>query len=144
MPDGNGAEFPSTGDPRVEAARARLRERNNAHFKDLEDALLVQIHLERKQAAIEDIRLKDAELVQRLHQNAPARHEEWLELQERAIKRHEEWLEVQEQAINRHEEWLARHERAMSNIDIKLAEITEKAKFLFDREMRREGGPEAV
>jgi hypothetical protein len=120
--------------------------------------MVVQIHLERKQAGLQDLRLKDAELVQRLHQNALARHQEWLELQERAVKRHEqwlevqeqaitrheEWLEVQEQAIKRHEEWLARHERAMSNIDIKLAEITEKANFLFDREMRRNGGPEAV
>jgi hypothetical protein len=130
MPDGNGAEFLSSGDPRVDAALTRLRARNDARFKDLEDALLVQIHLERKHAAMQDTRLKDAELVQRLHQNALARHEEWLELQEQAIKRHEEWL--------------AGHERAMSNIDIKLAEITEKANFLFDREMKREGGPEAI
>jgi hypothetical protein len=130
MPDGNGAEFISSGDPRVDAALARLRERNDARFKDLEDALLVQIHLERKQAAMQDARLNDAELVQRLHQNA--------------LRRHEEWLELQEQAVKRHEEWLAGHERAMSSIDIKLAEITEKANFLFDREMRREGGPEAV
>jgi hypothetical protein len=130
MPDGNGAEFPSSGDPRVDAALARLRARNDARFKDLEDALLVQIHLERKQAAAHDTRLKDTELVQRLHQNALVRHEEWLDLQEKAIKRHEEWL--------------AAHERAMLNLDIKLAEITEKANFLFDREMKRDGGPEAV
>jgi tRNA A37 N6-isopentenylltransferase MiaA len=113
----------------VDAALARLRERNDARFKDLEDALLVQIHLKRKQAAVQETRLKDAELVQRLHQNAPARHEEWLKLQEQAIKRHEEWL--------------AGHERAMSNIDVKLAEITEKANFLLQRDMRHNAGTEA-
>jgi tRNA A37 N6-isopentenylltransferase MiaA len=129
VPDGNGAEFISAGDPRVDAALKRLRESNNAPFKELEDALLVQIHLEQKQAAAYDTRLKDAELVQRLHQNALARHQEW--------------LEIEQQAIKRHEEWLAGHEGAMSNIDVKLAEITEKANFLFDREMKREGGPEA-
>lgn len=88
MPDGNGAEFLSSGDPRVDAALARLRARNDARFKDLEDALLVQIHLERKQATMRQTLLKDAELVQRLHQKALAPHEEWLELQQEAIKRH--------------------------------------------------------
>lgn len=130
MPDENGTEFISSGDPRVDAALARLRARNNTRFKDLEDALLVQIQLEQKHAAMQDTRLKDAELVQRLHQNA--------------LVRHQEWLDIQEQAINRHEEWLAAHEHAMSNIDVKLAEIAEKANFLFNREMKREGGPEAV
>jgi hypothetical protein len=48
MPDGNGAEFPSSGDPRVNAALARLRARNDARFKDLEDAMLVQAQLEKR------------------------------------------------------------------------------------------------
>ena len=40
MPE-NG-EIPSTGDPRVDAALARIR----GKFRDLEDAMIVQAHLE--------------------------------------------------------------------------------------------------
>jgi hypothetical protein len=74
MTDENGPEVISSCDLRVDPALATLRKRNDARFKDLEDALLVQIHLERKQAAAQDTRLKHTELVQRLHQNALARH----------------------------------------------------------------------
>lgn len=41
-----------------------------------------------------------------------------------------------------HAEWLARHESTMQQIETTLAEINEKANFLFDLEMRRQGGPE--
>ncbi len=45
MPEENGF---STGDARVDAALKRLQERNDARFKDLEDALLVQVQLEKR------------------------------------------------------------------------------------------------
>ncbi len=41
-----------------------------------------------------------------------------------------------------HAEWLARHEVTMQQIETTLSEINEKANFLFDLEMRRQGGPE--
>lgn len=85
-------EIPSTGDARVDAALSRIRHK----FSELEDAMLVQVHLEAK-----------------------------------AGKR-----------IKEHAEFIARHEEAIRSLDIRLAEIAEKANFLFDREMRREGGPE--
>jgi flagellar motor switch protein FliG len=43
MPEPNG-EIPLTGDSRVDAAIARIR----GKFRDLEDALTVQAHLEKK------------------------------------------------------------------------------------------------
>lgn len=43
MPETNG-EIPLTGDPRVDAALERIR----GKFQDLEDAMLVQVALEKK------------------------------------------------------------------------------------------------
>jgi hypothetical protein len=105
MPDGNGAEFSSSGDPRVDAALARLRERNDARFKDLEDALLVQAHLEKRAGE--------------------------------RIKEHAELIAEHHKSIRRHNQWL-------HNFETKMSEIEDKVHFLFDREMKREGGPEAV
>jgi hypothetical protein len=102
MEEGNG-EIPLTGDPHVDAALQRIK----GKFKDLEDAMLVQVHLE-------------------------ARHA-------KQTKGHALWLEDNDQ---RHAKFVAEHELAVKNLDIKLAEITEKMNFLFDREMRKEGGPE--
>lgn len=45
MPDENGFV---TGDARVDAALKRLQERNDARFQALEDALLVQVQLEKR------------------------------------------------------------------------------------------------
>ena len=74
MPDGNGAEFISSGDPRVDAALARLRERNDARFNDMEDALLVQAHLEKRAGE----RIKEhAELIAEHHASI-RRHNQWL------------------------------------------------------------------
>ena len=44
--DGNGKDFPSTGNPLVDAALRRL----HSDFRDLKDAMVVQAHLERKQS----------------------------------------------------------------------------------------------
>lgn len=91
MPE-NG-EIPSTGDPRVDAALQRIR----GKFKDLEDAMLVQAHLEKRMTE--------------------------------QIREHADWLAADEKAVRRHQEWLA--------------EVDDKIKFLIDRDMRREWGPEA-
>ena len=92
MHEENG-EIPLSGDPLVDAALNRIR----GKFRDLEDAMLVQAHLEKRAGE----RLKE------------------------------------------HAEWLARHEAAMRDHDLKMREIDDKVDFLIDRDMRREGGPEA-
>jgi len=105
MPDGNGAEFPSSGDPRVDAALARLLARNDARFKDLEDAMLVQAQLEKRAGE--------------------------------RIKEHAELIAEHHASIRRHNQWLR-------NFETKMSEIEDKVHFLIDREMKREGGPEAL
>jgi hypothetical protein len=74
MPDGNGAEFPSSGDPRVDAALARLRERNDARFKDLEDAMLVHAQLEKRAGE----RIKEHAGLIAEHHASIRRHNQWL------------------------------------------------------------------
>jgi hypothetical protein len=105
MPDGNGAEFPSSGDPRVDAALARLRAHNDGRFKDLEDAMLVQAQLEKRAGE--------------------------------RIKEHAELIAEHHASIRRHNQWLR-------NFETKMSEMEDKVHFLIDREMKREGGPEAV
>jgi hypothetical protein len=105
MPDGNGAEFPLSGDPRVDAALARLRARNDVRFKDLEDAMLVQAQLEKRAGE--------------------------------RIKEHAELIAEHHASIRRHNQWLR-------NFETKMSEMEEKVHFLIDREMKREGGPEAL
>jgi hypothetical protein len=62
MPDTNG-EIPLTGNPRVDAALKRIR----GKFQDLEDAMLVQAHLEKRAGE----RIKE-------HAQALADHDEWM------------------------------------------------------------------
>lgn len=64
---------------------------------------------------------------------------------------------AQSEQIKQHAVWLANHEETMKAIDIRLSDIsvklsgisvkmdemTEKVDFLLNREMKREGGPEA-
>jgi hypothetical protein len=69
MPDSNG-EIPLTGDPRVDAALMRIR----GKFQDLEDAMLVQAHLEKRQS------------------EAISRLTAWVEQHEETKREHEEWL----------------------------------------------------
>jgi hypothetical protein len=75
LPEDNGI---SSGDPRVDAALKRLQQRNDARFRDLEDAMVVQAHLEKRMSE----RIKEhAELIAehqvRLRDHAAflARHE---------------------------------------------------------------------
>ena len=97
-------EFPSSGNPEVDAAFQRLRSMNDQRFKDLEDAMLVHATL-----------------------------------QASASRR-----------IKEHAEFIAFHHDAMRDIDAKIQifeskmlAIEDKVNFLIDRDMRREGGPEA-
>jgi hypothetical protein len=46
MAEANGADFISSGDPRVDAALRRLQARNDERFQAIEVAMLVQAHLE--------------------------------------------------------------------------------------------------
>jgi hypothetical protein len=64
MPDLNG-DIPLTGDPKVDAALQRIR----GKFQDLEDAMVVQAHLEKRQS------------------ESIASHVKWLEEHERRMSR---------------------------------------------------------
>jgi hypothetical protein len=76
MPEPNG-EIPLTGDPRVDAALKRIR----GKFQDLEDAMLVQAHLEKRQS--ESIKA----------------HAEWMEEHEADYKKRIEKYEERMQRI---------------------------------------------
>jgi hypothetical protein len=71
MPDSNG-EIPLTSDPRVDAAIERIR----GKFQDLEDAMLVQAHLEKKAGE----RIKE-------HAQLIADHHEMLKNHDQLVKR---------------------------------------------------------
>jgi hypothetical protein len=45
-------ELPSTGNVLVDQALERLRQRSDRKFQDLEDAMLVQAHLEQRQSPL--------------------------------------------------------------------------------------------
>jgi adenylate kinase len=53
------------------------------------------------------------------------------------IKEHAELIADHHASIRRHNQWLR-------NFESKMSEIEGKVHFLIDREMKREGGPEAV
>jgi hypothetical protein len=71
MADENG-RIPSTGDPRVDAALERIR----GKFQDPEDAMLVQVMLERKAGE----RIKE-------HAEILASHDAWLKKHDEVIQR---------------------------------------------------------
>ena len=79
MADGGNGGIPPTGDPRVDAALKRIW----GKFKDLDDALLVQAHLEKK--AGERIR-EHAELIAE-HHNLLKSHEKGMAGHEERMKR---------------------------------------------------------
>jgi hypothetical protein len=114
MPDTNG-DIPLTGDARVDAALKRIREK----FRDLEDAALVQAHLEKRAGE----RIRE-------HAQALADHDEWmLHFQEKLDALAGERMKKHAQALADHEEWMLHFQ--------------EKLDALTDIIMRREGGPEA-
>ena len=76
MAETNG-DIPLTGDPRVDAALKRTRGR----FQDLEDAMVVQAHLEKRASE----RIKE-------HAQLLADHDEGLRRHEGFRHQHEEWM----------------------------------------------------
>lgn len=52
--------------------------------------------------------------------------------------------QTQTGAIKRHEETVNRHELLLQRIETGLAEATDKLNGLINREMKRDGGPEAT
>jgi FtsZ-binding cell division protein ZapB len=84
MPDAN-EEIPLTGDPRVDAALERIR----GKFQDLEDAMLVQVELERRSSE----RIREHAGLLADHDTMLAGHEAWMKDHERARREHYEWLE---------------------------------------------------
>jgi hypothetical protein len=77
-------EIPFTGDERVDAALLRIR----GKFRDLEDAMIVQAYLEKRQSE----QIKD---------------------QAEALRQHEVWRGTQAEAIERHEAWMAHMEKKL-------------------------------
>jgi hypothetical protein len=69
--NGGRSEIPSTGNPLVDAAMKRLWERNDARFRDLEDAMLVQAHLEKSMGEM----LKQHAVTLVRHNEFVARHD---------------------------------------------------------------------
>lgn len=76
MAETNG-DVPLAGDPRVDAALKRIR----GKFQDLEDAMLVQAHLEKRAGE----RMKE-------HAELLADHDEWTRRHEAFRQQHEEWM----------------------------------------------------
>ena len=70
--NGNGHDFPSTGNPLVDAAIKRL----SNDYKELKDAMIVQAHLEAVQT------------------QSILRHEQWLEKHDIAMREFDEKLNV--------------------------------------------------
>ncbi len=79
--NGNGKEFPTTGNPLVDSALKRLRD----EFSDLRDAMIVQAHLEKRQS------------------EAILRHEQFIE-------RHETSMREFDDKLNALTMWLMRKE----------------------------------
>jgi hypothetical protein len=79
--NGGRSEIPSTGNPLVDAAMKRLWERNDARFRDLEDAMVVQAHLEKSMAEM----LKQ-------HSITIVRHDEFLERHDLLMREFDEKL----------------------------------------------------
>jgi hypothetical protein len=68
-------ELASTGNPLVDAALSRIRERHDERFRALEDAMIVQSEIERRQSALLKV------------------HGDWLEAHEKAMSGHRERLD---------------------------------------------------
>lgn len=79
--NGNGHEFPTTGNPAVDAALKRL----HVQFSDLKDAMIVQAHLEKTQT-------------------------EWLQRHQQAIEKHDLAMREFDEKLNALTMWLMRRE----------------------------------
>jgi hypothetical protein len=68
----NGGNEFVTGSPQVDAALRRMREKNDARFRDIEDAMVVQGHLEKQMSQC----LKEHAEFIRAQEQSQARHKE--------------------------------------------------------------------
>ncbi|MBV8709957.1 MAG: hypothetical protein JO182_04345 [Acidobacteriaceae bacterium] len=93
--------------------------------KDLDDAMLVHAHLEARAAR----RIKE--------------HSEFLADHQLVLQHHQEIIVQHQQFLTKHQQFLEQHEQIMGELDMKMREIGGKVDFLIDRDMKREGGPEA-
>jgi hypothetical protein len=76
--NGGFSDIPRTGNPLVDAALQRLHERNDSRFRDIEDTMVVQAHLEKRMSE----RIKE-------HAAFVERHEGFIERHRKAIERHD-------------------------------------------------------
>jgi hypothetical protein len=117
----NSSFIPNTGDPRVDAALGRIREK----FTDLEDAMIVQGHLEKRLS-------EDAEQLR----NVMALQNDALKNHGELLMSHEEMLRAHVAANKSHDVFRVEHEEWMKHMQDKLDALTNIV-------MRREGGSEA-
>jgi hypothetical protein len=82
MSEANGGTEYTTGNPLVDAAFKRLQAKNDARFRDIEDAMVVQAHLEKGMS-------------ERLKQ-----HAEFLARQGEFIERHEQSMREFDDKLN--------------------------------------------
>jgi hypothetical protein len=120
--------IPNSGDRRVDAALSRIREK----FTDLEDAMVVHAHLEKRSSE----RLKEHD---RLFDNLA----DVLESNANFLKLHQKWLGSHEKWLESHEAGFASHEKAKREHEEWLKHISDKLDVLTDIVMSREGGSEA-
>jgi len=84
--------IPNTGDPRVDAALDRIR----GKFTDLEDAMVVQAHLEKSMSA----RLKEHADLIASHHELIASHLDFIKEQEAAMSRHTQKMSEFDDKLN--------------------------------------------
>ncbi|HEY3453943.1 MAG TPA: hypothetical protein VGK64_05025 [Bryobacteraceae bacterium] len=80
--NGGFREIPRTGNPMVDAALQRMQERNDSRFRDIEDAMVVQAHLEKKMSEV------------------LRRHAELLASQDESLERHKLRMEEFDDKLN--------------------------------------------
>jgi uncharacterized protein YaaR (DUF327 family) len=142
MSDANGIVFEPTGDERVDAALQRLSSRMDGMggmLKDLQDALIVNAHLEKRQSE----RLDHHDELLDQHRQMLAQHAEMLVRHNNVLVNHQEFITQHEESLARHEKIVSSHEEFAQYHDLKMREIDEKLNALVDIIMRRERGPEA-
>jgi hypothetical protein len=131
----NSSPIPNTGDPRVDAALGRIREK----FTDLEDAMIVQAHLEKRLGDNVE-QLRSVLVIQndalKGHGDLLVSHEDMLRGHGDLLVSHEDMLRAHVAAHKSHDAARVEHEEWMKHMQDKLDALT-------DIVMRREGGSEA-
>jgi hypothetical protein len=98
--------IPSSGDPRVDAALARIREK----FTDLEDAMVVQAHLEKGMAE----QLKNHARILAKHDEMVERHDAWIA---EAAEREKHLDERIQNLVSGMAEWMRRTDNLVKKLE---------------------------